>query len=412
MLTVNRILESISRAAVSSFAKGLKEPWNALAAVTIVDGETIVGHLGGSRQSSGDRNFAVSPFDLTRDKWRYFFGQDLALSYRDLYTELRIYIPIRDVAGIRGMNISQPVYEGLRIGRNGKPSGPLDEYLSHFKGDERALRSVIRERRQAEFDRESARRWDELSESIQRSVTESADEQQKLIDAELRNFEFDVLQRDLVTLLRATALRTALRHGYQVARWPLGVSYLLTTTLTFKGDLEPRPGERLYVDWDYVRQNREGLTGAGFGWIASMSLQWNTSDARAASKLAKKRLVDLRDLCLNSLAFVRGYIAFLGVPGSMVKHDAMSAAHELTMDDGTWLAAIICDRPIAGPPARGIPWILSYWKKGSEVVPFEMLDTSVPPLEIFGSVHSGDFDAGFGNASCFLKVHFAQAAAS
>jgi hypothetical protein len=55
--------------------------------------------------------------------------------------------------------------------------------------------------------------------------------------------------------------------------------------------------------------------------------------------------------------------------------------------------------------------VLSYWQEGRDEVPFELLDASVVPLDIFGSVHSGRALTSFGTANCVLKVHYAAASA-
>ena len=226
--------------------------------------------------------------------------------------------------------------------------------------------------------------------------------------------ELNIIERELEPLLRSTALRTVQRHHYKMDLRSLGVRHSLEANLSFTGDFEPRPGERLYVDWDYVSQNRKGLNGAGFEFIVSLSLSWNTSQADAAKRLAKKPLTNISDLCVrrDNLTLIRGHVAFLEVPGSAVEHTTVASGHKLSIDGGTWRAAIICALPIAKAPDDGTPWVLSYWKEGGDEVPFEMLDTSVVPLDIFASVHSGKHTTSFGDAKCFLKVHYAQAAGS
>ena len=82
----------------------------------------------------------------------------------------------------------------------------------------------------------------------------------------------------------------------------------------------------------------------------------------------------------------------------------------MSADGGTWRASVICTRPIVQAPDNAMPWVFAYWKDGSAEVPFEMLDTSVVPLDIYASVHSGKHTTSFGTADCFLKVRYAQAA--
>ncbi len=422
---MRRVLDPISQQEALTFAKKLKEPWGTFAAVTLTYGDTIVGHLGGScLVHDEEREQDYAQFIPGLDTWRFLADGNLIVSHRDLYNELQFCIPLGDVAGIRQIRISQPIYR-QRIDRpNPKGSGGpslFEEYLSHFPEDERPLRASMWEHRSQVLIRASERRVRELQELEKiklssSSAVESPEElpRQSFIEDELEDLEFNIIERKLEPLLRSTALRTAQRHHYKTDLWSLGVAYSLDSSLSFTGDFEPRPGERLYVDWDYVSQNQKGLNGAGFGFIVSLSLSWNTSQAGAAKQLAKKPLTSISDVCdrPDNLTLVRGHVAFLEVPGSTVEHTTVASGHKLSLSGGTWRAAIICALPIAKAPDDGTPWVLAYWKEEGAEVPFEMLDTSVVPLDIFASVHSGKHTTSFGTAKCFLKVHYAQAAGS
>ena len=363
--------------------------------------------LGGSRTNSGFDNLFP-----TNENWQFLTEEKLIVCHRDGDNELRFYIPIQDVAGIRKIDISQPIYDDNPF--NDDYDHLLMEYLSHFSEDERPLRVAIRKRRQAESKRAWARFIREMESRFQNSSAASFEgpPQRSLVEDELEYIELYTVDRRLEPLLRAAALRTAQRHGYQVDRWSLGILGNLRSTVVFVGDFEPKPGERLYVDWEYVSRNREGINSAGFGFVVSLSLSWNSSEARAAKRLAKKPITGLSDVCRETLTLVRGHVAFLEMPGSTIGRNKISSGLKLSMDGGTWKAAIICMHPIVKAPDADTPWVLSYWMEGRDEVPFEMLDTSAVPLEIFASVHSGRSTTSFGTANCFLKVHYAQAARS
>jgi hypothetical protein len=436
---MHRVLDSISQQEVLTFVKKLRKPWSTFVAVTLADGETIVGHPGGSRPqpTQGEDRLSEPNFaqlHLTLDTWHFLADGYLIISYRDLYREVRFYIPLEDIAGIRQIRINQPIYGRDAYYQESPMDGPslLDEYLSHFPEDERSLRASIRAQRSKalearqrvrlqEFEKQKLT-WESAEEPAGQGFEELLEEPaeyrsrelavRRFVERDFEDLEFNVLERKLISLLRSTAIRTARRHHYQIDLLPLGILYKLVSTLTFTGDFEPRPGERLYVDWDYVSRNREGLNGAGFGFIVSLSLNWDTSQAGAAKRLAKKPLTKISDVCIrhDKLTLIRGHVAFLEVPGSAVEHTTIASGHKLSIDGGTWRAAIICALPIVKPPDDGTPWVLAYWKEGGDEVPFEMLDASVIPLDIFASVHSGKLATSFGNAECFLKVHYAQAA--
>jgi hypothetical protein len=225
---MRRLLDSISRGDIVSIAKRLHEPWRTFTAVTLTDGETIVGHLGGSRPERW-QGIDIAQVTPTRDSWRFLADSDLVLCHRDLYTELRFYIPITDVAGVRSIDISQPRYEFQ------------EDYLGQYAEDERPLRAAIRdrqaadlhhefERRQAERNREFERHMQELRSGALESKGESDDQSQgpSLVDDELEKTELDVLGRNLAGLLRSRALNTAIGHHYKVSRWVFPVSYSLS----------------------------------------------------------------------------------------------------------------------------------------------------------------------------------------
>jgi hypothetical protein len=383
---VHQVLDSLPQQEILAFVKKLHEPRETLVAVTLTNGETIAGYPG-TRAHPMDKD------------WQFLAGEQLLISHVDFPSVLWIYIPIGDVAGIRQMDIGQPIYySDNEFADPGREHERLHaEYLSHFPDDERPLREAIRKWRQTE------------SKRIQARFTRELDEPWTYDNFEFRRIELATINRELRDLLRASAIRTAKRHGYQVDERSLG-QFSVRSIPRFVGDFEPKPGERLYVDWEYVSRNKEGINGAGFGFVVSLSLSWNTSEARAANRLAKKALTGLSDVCREKLTLVRGHVAFLEVPGSTIRQSTISSGLKLSMDGGTWRAAIICMHPIVKAPDSDTPWVLSYWKEGRDEVPFEMLDTSVVPLDIFASVHSGRFTTSFGTASCFLKVHYAQAA--
>jgi len=125
-------------------------------------------------------------------------------------------------------------------------------------------------------------------------------------------------------------------------------------------------------------RNRDTIDGAGLGFIVSASLSWKTSDAKAAKKLAKKHVIALGSVCQCDLALVRGYIAFLDIPGSTIANGAAPSGNTLIMDEGVWRAAVISPAPLLGPPPDGTPWVLAYWRQGREEVPLRcLLDRSI-----------------------------------
>jgi hypothetical protein len=415
------LLDSISQQKVLTFAKKVRKPWETFAAVTLTDGATIVAHLGGSRLGHDEQyGQDYAQFIPTTGTWRFQADGNLVMCHRDLYNELQFYIPFTDVAGIRQIHIDQPEYrKAIELDHPGRGPSLFEEYLSQFSEDERPVRAAIREQRSQVLLRASERRVRELQQLEKQKLTSSsgvasADElpDQGFLKAEFEDLEFNIIERKLEPVLRSTAVRTAQSHHYHMDLYSLGVAYSIASTLTFTGDLEPKPGERLYVDWDYVSRNRKGLNGAGFGFIVSLSLSWNTSQAGAAKLLAKKPLTKISDVCRNDLTLLRGHVAFVEVPGSTVEHTTIKSRHKLSIDGGTWRAAIITALPIVNAPGKDTPWVLSYWKEGGDEVPFELLDTSVIPLDIFASRHSGKLTTSFGKAECFLKVHYAQAAGS
>lgn len=417
---MRRVLDSISELEVLNFARGIQEPWSSLVAVTLTDGEAIVGHLGGSRLAhDGERVYANNHPDL--QSWHFLTNENLIVSDRDLYFERQFNIPLADVAGVRTIHISQPIYWQLRDwdhAEGTKSPSPQKQYMSEFPKGERPLRAAIRQHRSQALKRASARREREWQEQMRQALSASSAvgstediSLQGGIEDSFENMELDIIKRNLNELLRSTALRTAQRHHYETNMFSFGVDYSLSSRLSYAGDFAPRPGERLYIDWDYVSQNRKGLSGAGFGFIVSLSLSWNISQAGAAKQMAKKPLTNISEVCAGrDLALIRGHVAFLTLPGSAVEHTAIASGHKMSADGGTWRASVICACPIVQAPDNTTPWVLAYWKDGSAEVPFEMLDTSVVPLDIFASVHSGKHTTSFGTADCFLKVRYAQAA--
>jgi hypothetical protein len=428
---MNRVLDPLVAGQVVTLAEAFAEPWQSYAAVTLTDGETIAGHPGASLPVAGLSGIMFADSTPTTGSWQFMDGTDLVVSHSDLYDELRIYIPAGDVAGIRRLAVSQQVFRLPRPDEDAEAPDPraaadrlYAEYLSQFPAGDQPVRAAQHKRREAAARREYKRYRAAADEAADRRSQESARRIWGLPPLDAGAAEFDVTadalqrarldaaQRRLWSLLRVAALRTAQRHGYRIERLSFGIAYRLLSTVEFEGDFEPGPGERLYVDWDYVSRNREGLTGAGFGFVVSLSLSFNTSAARAARQLARRPRAELTAICGEKLALVRGHVAFLDVPGSAVERRAVSTGRSLDMDGGTWRAAIICADPIASAPGPQTPWVLSYWKEGREEVPLDLLDASVVPLDIFGSVQSGRARTSFGQASCFLKVHYAAAAAT
>jgi hypothetical protein len=417
---MRRVLDSISEPEVLNFAEGIQEPWSTLVAVTLTDGETIVGHLGGSRGALYEgQTYANNRPEL--QTWHFITNGNLIISDRDLYCERQFNIPLADVAGVRSIYVRQPLYRQLRdsgCAKGTKAPSPQKQYMSEFPKDERSLRAALRQHRSQALKRASARRhreWQEqLRQRLSASPTVGSTEDISLqggVEASFENMELDIIGRNLNALIQSTALRTAQRHHYDTNTFSFGIAYSLGSSLSYTGDFAPRPGERLYVDWEYVSQNRKDLNGAGFGFIVSLSLSWNTSQAAAAKQMAKKPLANISDVCTSrDLVLIRGHVAFLTLPGSAVEHAAVTSGHKMSADGGTWRASVICTRTIVQAPDHATPWVLAYWKDGSAEVPFEMLDTSVVPLDIFATVHSGKHTTSFGTADCFLKVRYAQAA--
>ena len=202
---MRRMLDSISQQEALTFAKKLKEPWKTFAAVTLTDGETIVGHLGGSRLVDGEgREQDYAQFIPRLDTWRFVADGNLVVCHRDLYNEVQFYIPLRDVAGIRQIHISQPIYRQsmrdlLKSASVGGPS-PFDEYLSHFSEDERPLRASMREHRRQVLiraserrERESERESQERSERLQQEMQERSER----LESEMQELERQGLSRSL-----------------------------------------------------------------------------------------------------------------------------------------------------------------------------------------------------------------------
>jgi hypothetical protein len=419
---VSQVIDPISQEQIAAYIRSVDSPQTTHTVVTLIDGETLVGNCGGWGASSPSAGAPAFPGD--RNTWQYMTDSELILSNTDLYSQLRCYVPLQDVGGIATIDIEQPIFRSQSWRSDEQADASYarlrERYLSTLPTDQHDARLAIRERQSSElralFEKELREpKPIDLSALSVDKVEDEFDSPMGIARDELRGFDSAVRARSLMDLLRITFVRRTAGHGYRLERWPVGLAYMIESTVTFAGDFEPKPGEPLYADMEYVAQNREGLTGAGLGFIASATLNWQTSDDRAARRLARQKPTDVATLCdERNTALIRGYVTFLEMPGSSVAASTVSTDNTLSMDGARWRAALISREPLIGPPAEGVPWALSYWREGSDRVPLEMLDRSVPPLEIFGTVQSSlrATPSFGGEASCFLKVRYAQAAST
>jgi hypothetical protein len=375
--------------------------------VTLIDGEAIVGHCGGSPESD-DRS---ASFEQDLQKWQFFTDDVLVLSYRETTAELRLNVPVAEIAQIRTLEVSQPTFGGKMRATESDPdelrSRLEEQYLSYYPPAERPLRRAIRDRQSAELER-----W-----VIDTGLP--SDWPSSIVEDELSDVDFAVRARKLTDLLRASAVRRAVERHYEIDKWEFGFSPILVATVTVDGDFAPKPGERLYVDWDWIGHQRSTLDGLGFGFIVSATVEWTLSDARAAQMMARKSPFDLGAICQRETpTLVRGYVTFLEMPSSILEDTTVSAGEAESIEGSEWRKALVADRPLAEPPTKDIPWVLTYWRKGCQEVPFEMLDRSIAPIDVFGSIHatparlSSEDGTSFGETSCAMRVRYASAAST
>lgn len=394
---------------IREYARSLVAPWRDLVAVTLTDGQTIVGHVGGSPEVEvGEGEVPVAVNNPSQDRWHFFQNDQLVLSYRSNRGETRIYVPLAAIANLSAAPFTQTVYSeyvDFDIDWSDARERLMAEYLRTYDQDERSLRRKILEFQAAQ----RHVRFERFKEGLagDGSLTDSDLE----VSADWLTDEFKFLDRRLQDVLEVEAVRTASRHGYRVERYailPTRFDLTIKGTVALNGDIDGPNKQLIYADYGLLSRSQGGVRGLSGGFGISFGVEWDQSLERHVKQKLNGRITSFADVCSRRAVRVQGHLAFVSATGSVIEDAEVPQLESTRIEGGEWYAAVISQQPLTGPPTDGIPWILSYWNSQTFLLPYVLLDRMTRRLRIYGEVVNSPAVTSFGKCNCFLKVYCAE----
>jgi hypothetical protein len=403
------VLPKMPSIRIREYTQSLAAPWMDLAAVTLTDGQAIVGHIGGSPEVEvGEGQVPAALSNPSQDRWHFFQNDKLVLSHRGNKGETRIYVPFAAIANLSVAPFTQTVYSeyvDFDIDWSDARERLMAEYLRTYNQGERSLRRKILEFQAAQRHIQFERFKEGLAGDS--SLTDSDLE----VSADWLTNEFKFLDRRLQDVLEVEAVQTASRHGYQVRRYvipPTRFDITIKGTVTLIGDVDAPSRQLIYADYDLLSRSQGGPRGVSGGFVVSFGVEWDQSLERHVKKELHGPITPFADVCSQRAVRIQGHVAFVSATGSVIEDAEVPQLESVRIEGGDWYAGVISQQPLAGPPPDGIPWILSYWNSQTFLLPYMLLDRVTRPLRIYGEVVNSPAVTSFGKCKCFIKVYCAE----